>query len=226
MFGCPTVRYRVCAILGPLPVRASIESCGKISNLTFVFSVTIEILGSRQCTRDHEGRIDCREFAIKRTATCLHVKKVIVETFVSRGVRFRTLRALPEETKGGQRSANRIFARNETTLDADRVGSQSKPGWSDTAWRALPSAVRHQAVLRIRFLQKIVKRKALELFKLAIRKGPWPRLRKIRLEIRHGEHDLQCAANRATHHLRCKSINEMRRESVSVDGERIGGWSF
>src|SRR6185503_18430496 len=103
MFGRPTVRYGICAILRPLPVHASIEGRGKVSNFTFVFSVTIEILSSRQCTCDHEGRIDCREFAIKRTATCLHVKKVIVETLVARGVRFRTLRAMPEEAQGRER---------------------------------------------------------------------------------------------------------------------------
>src|SRR6185503_13647947 len=168
MFGRPTVRYGICAILRPLPVHASIECRGKVANFTFVFSVAIEILGSRQCTRDHESRIHCREFAIKHTAACLHVKKVIVETLVARTVGFRTMRAIPEEAKGREGSANRIIARNEATLNTDRIGSQSKSGWSDTAWRALASAVRHQAVLRICFLKKIVKGKALELLKLGL----------------------------------------------------------
>src|SRR5688572_9147572 len=157
MFGRPTVRYGIGVILRPLPVRSSIKSRGKISNFTFVFRVAIEVFGSGQCTREHEGRIDCREFAIERTAARLHVKEVIVETLVARSVGFRTVGAVPEEAKGRQRSANRIIARNETTLNTDRIGRQSKSGWSDTAWRALASAVRHQAVLRICFLQKIIK---------------------------------------------------------------------
>src|ERR1051326_7941185 len=92
MFWLPTMRYGICAILRPLPVRASIECSSKIANFTLVFSVAIEIFGSSQCTRNHEGRIDCRQFAIERTAARLHVQKVIVKAFVSRGVGFRTLR--------------------------------------------------------------------------------------------------------------------------------------
>src|ERR1043165_4677542 len=210
MFGRPTVRYRVCTILRPLPVGAFIEGRSKIANLTLVFSVAIEILGSSQCTRDHEGRIDCREFAIKHTAACLHVKKVIVETFVSRCVQFRTLRAIPEETQLRQRSANRVVAREETTFDTDRIGSQGKSGWSDTARCTLASAIRHQAVLRICLLEKIIEGKALELFKLAVRKGPWRRLhRKSLFEIRHGDHKLECAANGAAQYLRCKFISKV-----------------
>src|SRR6478672_11518983 len=135
MFGRPTMRYGICAILRPLPVRASIEGGSKVSNFTFVFSVAIEIFGSRQCTRDHKGRIDCREFAIKRTAARIHVKKVIIKTLVAGGIRFRTLRAIPEEAQRRQSPANRVLARNETPLDTDRISSQGKSGWSDTAWR-------------------------------------------------------------------------------------------
>src|ERR1051325_8590469 len=88
MFWLPTMRYGICAILRPLPVRASIECSSKIANFTLVFSVAIEIFGSSQCTRNHEGRIDCRQLAIERTAARLHVQKVIVKAFVSRGVGF------------------------------------------------------------------------------------------------------------------------------------------
>src|SRR5215204_7824353 len=112
MFRRPTVRYGICTILRPLPVRALIEGRGKISNFTFVLSVAIEILGSCQCAGDYEGRIDRREFAIKRTSARLHVKKVIIETLVARGVGFRPLWAIPEEAKRRQRSTNRIITRN------------------------------------------------------------------------------------------------------------------
>src|ERR1041384_1019066 len=99
MFGRPPVRYRVSTILRPLPIHASIQGHSEIANFTFLFSVAIEILGSRQCTGDHKRRIDCREFAIKRTAARLHVEEVIVKTLVSRSVRFRTLLAIPEEVQ-------------------------------------------------------------------------------------------------------------------------------
>src|SRR5262249_44692491 len=100
----------------------------------------------------------------------LHVEKVIVETLVSRAVWFRTLRAVPKEAQRGERSVNRIVARNETTLDADRISSQGKSSWGDAARRSLARAVRYQAILSIGFLQKIVKGKPLKFVKLVLRK--------------------------------------------------------
>src|ERR1051325_11331597 len=91
MFGRPPVRYRVSTILRPLPIHASIQGHSEIANFTFLFSVAIEILGSRHCTRDHKRRIDCREFAIKRTAAVFLLEKVLVKPLVSRAVGFRTL---------------------------------------------------------------------------------------------------------------------------------------
>src|ERR1043166_9694 len=170
MLGRPAVSHSVRAVLRPLPVRAVIERRSKVSDFTLLFRVAIEIFSGSQCTGDYEGRIDGGQLAIKRTAAGLHVEKVIVEPLVSRAVWFRTLRAIPKKAQRGKRSANRIVARNEATLDADRISSQSKSSWSDAARRSRPSAVRHQAILRIGFLQKIVKCKTLKFVKLFLGK--------------------------------------------------------
>ena len=79
------------------------------------------------------------------------------------------MRTIPEEAQGSEDALDCGRARNESTLDTDGISSECKTCGSDAARRTLASAVRHQAVLRIRLLQKIVKREALERLDLLVR---------------------------------------------------------
>ncbi len=99
----------------------------------------------------------------------LHVEEVIVEALVAGGVWFRAVRTVPEKAECSKSSFNRVVARDEFTLDANWICGKGKAGGSDAAGRSLARAVRHQAILRIRLLQEIIKSKTLERLKLIVR---------------------------------------------------------
>src|SRR6267142_6109473 len=64
--GFPTMRYCVFSILRPLPIGAAVDVVGQLTNFALARSVAIEILRCRQCARDQEGGIDCRQFRFPR----------------------------------------------------------------------------------------------------------------------------------------------------------------
>jgi len=80
------------------------------------------------------------------------------------------VRTIPKEAQCREGSLNARVASDESTLDANGISGQGKSGGSDAARRALACAVRHQTIVWIRFLQEIVKGKALERLKLLVRK--------------------------------------------------------
>src|SRR5258708_5918604 len=81
------------------------------------------------------------------------------------------MRTSPKEAECCEGSFNGSIARDESTLDADGIRRQGKSTGGYAARRSLAGAVRHQAILRIGLIQKILKGKALQHLELSVGKG-------------------------------------------------------
>ena len=99
-----------------------------------------------------------------------------IEAFVSRGIWFGTVRAVPKEPQCCERSLDGVAAGEKFPLDANRICGESKSSGRDAARRSLTGAVRHQTVLWIHLLQEKIKGKALKRLELIVRKGELSRL--------------------------------------------------
>src|ERR1700692_1522053 len=89
-------------IQSPFPIDAAVKNFGKFSYLAFSFTAPREIACHRKNTCHEYGSINCRQFTLPGPAASLHVKEMVVEPFVSRCIRFRTLRAGMEEPQERQ----------------------------------------------------------------------------------------------------------------------------
>ena len=87
--GLPTMRYGCASVESPLPIDAAIQIISKLPYLAFRLAVRGEIVCRRKNTGHQYGGIDRRQFAFPDPAAGLHVEEVIVEPFVSGGIRFR-----------------------------------------------------------------------------------------------------------------------------------------
>ena len=157
-FGFPTVRDRSAAVLRPRPVGAAIERVGEGAYFPFLRRVRVKIRSGRQRAGEQNGAIDGRQFALPRTSTGLHVEKMIIETVITGGVGFRTLRTVPEKSQRGENSLDRRDARDEAALDRDRIHRQGKPGGGNAGGPIGSGLVEHQSVVRIGLVQKVTGR--------------------------------------------------------------------
>src|SRR5579862_9090022 len=93
------MRDRISSIQRPFPINSPVKHVGKFPYFAFLFTLSAEIVGRRKNTCDEYGRVNGRQFALPRTASRLHVEEVVVEPFVSRRIRLRTLMAGMKKSK-------------------------------------------------------------------------------------------------------------------------------
>jgi hypothetical protein len=151
-----------------LPIGAAIERVAKGADFTLVSRTGVEIHSRRQRAGQQEGAIHRRQLALPGATAGLHVEKMIVKPLVAGGVGLGALRALPEKTQRRKRSLHRGGPRHEAALYPDRIRRQRKAGGGDARGPIRRGLVDHEAVGRIRLMQKISECFALQLFQFGI----------------------------------------------------------
>ena len=143
------MRHRGSAVLRPSPIGPTIERIGESANFLLLRGLGVEIGTGRQGAGQQEGAIDRRQFAVPGAPACLHVEEMIVEAAMAGGVGLRSLRAVPEETQGGQSAVHRDAARHKSALDTYRIGGERQPGGGDAGGPVLRGLVEDQSVGRV-----------------------------------------------------------------------------
>src|ERR1035437_1478207 len=98
-FGVPSERNRGTVVLRPEPVRAQVECIGQRADFIFGIRCCVKISARSECACQKKCAVDSRQLTSPRAATGLHVDEMVIETFVTRGVRLRTLRTVPEKSQ-------------------------------------------------------------------------------------------------------------------------------
>jgi hypothetical protein len=93
-------RYPI--IQSPLPINAPVQNFSQFPYLAFFLTPPGEVACRRKNTRYEYGSINCRQFTLLGSAAGLHVQEMVVETFVSRGIRLWTLMAGMKEPQKRQ----------------------------------------------------------------------------------------------------------------------------
>src|SRR5664280_3308595 len=132
--GSPPVRDCRASVLGPRLVSPAIERVDKGADLRLVGGVRAKVRAGRQRTREQDGAVDGRQFALPGALAGLHVEEVIVEAVVAGGVRLGSLPAVPEEAQRGEDPLYRRRARDEGTFDRDRIRRQGETCGGDAGW--------------------------------------------------------------------------------------------
>jgi hypothetical protein len=94
----------------------------------------------------------------------LHVEEVIVKTLMAGRVGLHALRAVPEKAQRREGPRRGSRARHEASFDTDRITGQGKSGGSDAGGPVRSGLVDDQTIDRIRFVQEVVERLALQRF--------------------------------------------------------------
>src|ERR1039457_2748874 len=101
-----------CPIIeGPLPINAPVKNFSKFPYLSFFFTLPSEIACHRKNTGHEYAGINRRQFTLQGSAAGLHIEKMVVEPFISRGSLFRTLMAGMKETQKRQGQIGRASCR-------------------------------------------------------------------------------------------------------------------
>src|SRR5690606_21433189 len=93
---------RLAFIAGPSPVRAAIANVGEPPDLRIQALISITPCRGRHNTGQKQGGINQRKLTFPDPTPGFHVEEVIVKSLVPRSVRVRALRAVSEETQGGE----------------------------------------------------------------------------------------------------------------------------
>ncbi len=80
---------------------------------------------------------------------------MIIKALIPRGIRFRTLRTIREETQRSQSTLDGGGPRDESPFDTNRVGGEREAGGGYTGGRGLRGLVSHQAVGGIDFVFEV-----------------------------------------------------------------------
>src|ERR1051326_875089 len=83
---------------------------------------------------------------------------MIIETFITGGLRFGTLPAVGKKTESVERALDRLRARAKATLDCDGISRQCETNRSDTGRRIIAGLVQHQTVSGISLVKEIFER--------------------------------------------------------------------
>ena len=153
----PSMRHRLTAVEHPLPVHSGEQRMRERSNLALVRCVKRKIFCGRQHAGEQECSIHGRQLTLPHAAACLHVEEVVVEALVARRISFGPLRAIPEKTQTCERALNRVGARDESELDANRIGGEPKSGGGDARRCVAVGPVQYQAVGGIHFTDEVIK---------------------------------------------------------------------
>src|SRR5262249_8735983 len=113
----PTLAHGALFIQGPTPVNAAVESLGQSPDLLLLLRIVIEVDANRENACQEQRRVESGQLAPPGAPPGLHVKEVIVEPFVTRGIRFRPLRALPKVPQGRENSLRGLRTRDTAMFD-------------------------------------------------------------------------------------------------------------
>src|SRR3989449_6870869 len=106
-------------------MSAAIESIRQPPNFMLLPRILIEVGRSGEHPPEQKSRIHGRQLTLPSALSCLHVEKVVIETFVACGICVRALLARGEEAQLPQRSFDRLFTSHEVAFDSDGIGGQS-----------------------------------------------------------------------------------------------------
>lgn len=142
-FRLPAVRHCCLMVLRPLPIGSAIERVGEGTDVMLVGRIRIKIHSCRQCARQQQRAIHCREFALPGASAGLHVEKMIIEALIAARVGLGALWTVPEKTERGQRSLHRRGTRHKSVLDSHRVCRQGEAGGGNAGGPIRRSLVDH-----------------------------------------------------------------------------------
>src|SRR5205814_9977944 len=101
---------------------AAIKLVCQPTNLILFVRILIEIGRGGEHSCEKKSRIHGRQLTLPSALSCLHVEKMVIETFVACGICVRALFARGEEAQLPQRSFGRLFTTHEVAFDSDGIG--------------------------------------------------------------------------------------------------------
>ena len=96
-FRSPALADRGAFVLSPLPIREAVHRVSKLADFAFVRRIAVEVHGCCQGAGKKKRGINGRKLALPGAAARVHVKKVIIKSAVSGGIRLGALRAVREK---------------------------------------------------------------------------------------------------------------------------------
>src|SRR5258706_7633357 len=100
----PSLPYGGCAVLHPWPLNSPVEGLRKLADLNFALIGTGEIGTRRQYSGEQERGIDGRQFRFPHASAGLHIKKMVIETLVTRNIPAIALRTGPKKAQRHKRA--------------------------------------------------------------------------------------------------------------------------
>ena len=169
--GCPSVADGFSPVLRPAPIGSAIERIGQCADLGFGLRVRIEKRRRGQRAGQQKRAVDGRQLALPGSPAGLHIQEVIVKAAISRGVRLRPMRAVPEEAQRCQSAFRGRAPAHESAYDAHRIAGQRKAGGGDACGPVCFRLVEDQAVGRVRFMDEVVECLPLQRLKVVLYRG-------------------------------------------------------
>src|SRR5262249_27095216 len=98
-------------------VNTAVESLGQSPDLLLLLRIVIEVDANGENACQQQRRVESGQLALPGAPPRLHVEEVVVEPFVTRGIRFRPLRALPKVPRGRETSLRGRRPRDTAMFD-------------------------------------------------------------------------------------------------------------
>ena len=153
--GCPALTNRLALRQHPTPIDTTVELVREPADFVFFRVRTLKIRGGGQHAGDQDRCVDARELALPGTMARFHIQEVIIKSLIAGGIGRGALLARGKESQNDERALNRLLTRQKAALDADRVDGQRHADRGDARGPIRPGLVQHQAIGRIRLVQKI-----------------------------------------------------------------------